>query len=120
MQRISDSELEVMKILWELDKATSSQIVEILIEKTDWNQKTIQTLITRLVSKEAISVDKTNKRMYIYTSNIKEDQYKSYINKSLLKKLYNSSVSLMISSFIKDNKLSKDDIKELKDLLDKE
>jgi len=56
--QITEAELEVMKILWEYGKATSSQIVERLTETTEWKPKTIQTLITRLVNKGAVGAEK--------------------------------------------------------------
>ena len=59
-QNISESELEVMKILWKTNKATSAEIIELLKDKTEWKPKTIQTLITRLASKEFVNVDKSN------------------------------------------------------------
>lgn len=120
MIQISEAELEVMKILWKIKEGASSQIIEELETKTDWKPKTIQTLITRLVAKEAITVDKSNKKMYIYSPNIEENEYKKYANESFLQKLYNGSINLMLSSFIKDKKLSKEDISELKKMLDEE
>lgn len=116
--QISESELEVMKVIWELGSATSSQIVEQLKKTTDWKPKTIQTLITRLASKEAIEVDKSNKKSYIYMPKISEEEYKSFASTSFIEKLYNGSINMMIASFIKNKKMSKDDIEELKNLLD--
>lgn len=118
--KISEAELEVMKILWDLGKATSSEIIDILIQSTDWKPKTIQTLITRLASKGAIVSEKTNGKAFIYTPNIKEEEYKSEANKSFLQKLYNGSLSRMVASFIKDEKLSKEEINKLKKLLHEE
>jgi len=116
--QISESELEVMKILWQLGSATSSQIVEKLSKTTEWKPKTIQTLITRLVSKEAVEVDKSNKKPYIYLPKINEEEYKAFASTSFIERLYNGSVNMMISSFIKNKKMSKEDIQELKNLLD--
>lgn len=118
--QISEAELEVMKILWELESATSGEIVEKLSKTSEWKPKTIHTLITRLVSKEAITAEKLDGKSYIYSPKVKEEEYKNYANKSFLQKLYNGSLNLMLSSFIKQQKLSKDDIEELKNILDKE
>lgn len=116
-QNISESELEVMKILWKTNKATSAEIIELLKDKTEWKPKTIQTLITRLVSKEFVNVDKSNKKSYIYSPNICEREYKNYASKSFLEKLYNGSINKMVLSFVKDKRLSKEEIEELKDIL---
>ena len=118
--QISEAELEVMKILWELGNATSSQIVDSLTKTTEWKPKTIQTLITRLSSKGAIKSENTGSKAYLYSPLISEGEYKTYANNSLLQKLYNGSLNLMLTSFIKEQKLSKEDIDSLKKLLDEE
>ena len=106
-QNISESELEVMKVLWKAKKATSAEIIENLKDKSEWKPKTIQTLITRLVSKDFVNVDKSNKKSYIYSASISEKEYKNYASKSFLEKLYNGSINKMVLSFVKDKKLSK-------------
>ncbi|TYQ12670.1 UNVERIFIED_CONTAM: BlaI family penicillinase repressor [Acetivibrio alkalicellulosi] len=120
MPQISEAELEVMKILWELEKATSSQIIERLTQTTDWKPKTIQTLITRLASKNAINTEKINSKAFIYSPIVNEDEYKRFANKSFLQKVYNGSLNLMIASFLKEKKLTKKEIDDLKRLLEEE
>lgn len=118
--QISESELEVMKILWELGHAKSSAIVDRLTEITNWKPKTVQTLITRLVAKGAIQAQKTEKKAYIYAPIISESEYKAYANDSFLQKIYNGSIHLMLASFVKENKISKAEIDTLRKLLDEE
>lgn len=120
LPQISEAELEVLKILWNLGPQTSSEIIDQLDQTTHWKPKTIQTLITRLVSKGAINTDKTNSKAFIYSPVVSEEEYKSYANESLLHKLYNGSFSSMLTSFIKEQKLTKQEIEELKELLDEE
>lgn len=118
--QISEAELEVMKVLWELGQATSSQIIESLMLKTQWKPKTIQTLITRLVSKEAVKAKATGSKAFLYAPAVKEEEYKAFVNESFLKKIYDGSINLMLASFIKEKKLSKADIENLKRLLEEE
>lgn len=116
-QNISESELEVMKVLWKINEGSSAQIIEQLKDNSDWKPKTIQTLITRLVSKGFIDVDKTNRKLFIYKPAISEREYKDSASKSFLEKLYNGSINKMVLSFVKENKLSKEEIDELRDIL---
>ena len=116
--QISEAEIEVMKVLWEKGDVTAKEII-VEIEKTnDWKPKTIQTLISRLVAKGAVSTVKKDAKSYIYSSTVKKEAYQSYANKSFIKKLYNGSLNLMLASFIKDAQLSKKDIEELKNILE--
>lgn len=120
LAQISESELEVMKILWELGQATSSQIVERLTNTTEWKPKTIQTLITRLTAKRAIKAEKTGTKAFLYSPLVGQSEYRAYASKSFLQKVYNGSLNLMIASFIKDHKISPAEIDSLKKLLDEE
>lgn len=120
MPQISESELEVMKVIWELKEATSSQIIDVLIQITEWKPKTVQTLITRLVSKKAIKAEKAEGKAFLYSPLVSEEEYKSYANDSFLQKVYNGSVSLMLTSFVKEQKITKAEIESLKQILDEE
>ena len=120
MPQISDAELEVMKILWETGDTTSTQIIEHLSETSDWKPKTIHTLIARLVEKKVIDAKKTDGRSYLYSANVAEEDYKSYASKSFLKQLFNGSINLMVANYVKEQKLTKTEIDELKKLLDEE
>lgn len=116
--KVTESELEILKVVWSLNRATTNEITNILVSSTSWNPRTIQTLISRLTQKEVLGIEKINKRTYMYFPLVTEDEYRVFANKSLLNKLYNGSLSLMMSAFIKNMNLSKTDIEQLKKLLD--
>lgn len=120
MPQISEAEYEVMKVLWELKEATSTQIVEKLESVSNWKPKTIHTLITRLVTKGAVLAQKIDGKSYMYSPNIDEEDYKSFVSKSFIQRMFNGSLNLMLSSFIKENKLTEEELSELKKLLDEE
>ncbi|ATW26814.1 BlaI/MecI/CopY family transcriptional regulator [Candidatus Formimonas warabiya] len=118
--QISESELEVMKILWALGQATSAQIIERLTQTTEWKPKTIHTLITRLGAKGAIKAENTGSKAFIYFPLVSEGEFKSFASRSFLEKIYNGSLNLMLATFIKEQKISKEEIDGLKKLLDEE
>ncbi|TCT15430.1 CopY family transcriptional repressor [Natranaerovirga pectinivora] len=118
--QISESELEVMKILWEVGDSTSANIVEVLTNRTDWKDKTVYTLINRLVAKGAIKAEKTDGKAYIYSPSISEIDYQEFANNSFIQKVYNGSVKMMLTSFVKEHKITKEDIDNLKRILDEE
>ena len=117
LPKISDSEFEVMKIIWEISPVKTKQITELLSTKKDWTEQTIKTLINRLLKKDAISFKKEG-RTYLYYPLINEKDYINRESKSFLQKFYQGSLNAMFSNFIKDKSLSKSDIEELKKLLD--
>jgi len=116
--QISEAELEVMKLLWKNEKMTSPEIVEELLKTSEWKDKTILTLINRLVKKGAVNAEKESGKAFLYSANINEDAYKQEQSNSLINKLFNGSISLMMSNFVKSNKISNEDIEELKRILE--
>jgi len=115
---ISDAELEVMKIIWKNPNVTANSIIDELESKTDWKPNTVKTLINRLLKKKVISFNKKGKEYYYYAL-LEEKTYMNAESESFLKKLFNGSINSMVLDFVKSKKLSKKEIEELKDILNK-
>lgn len=116
MNNISDSEWKVMKVVWNNSPILASEIVEKLESDTGWNPKTIHTLIRRLVTKGAITAKK-EKTYYSYYAAVSENECVKKETKTFLEKCFNGSFNMLMSNFIKDEKLSEEDIEELQELL---
>lgn len=114
---ISDSELEVMKLIWRDNPVTSEEIINELTKKTDWSPQTIKTFITRLVKKEIISYNKSG-RTYLYFPLILQNEYIKKENKSFLQKIYDGAVNKLVLNFIEQEDLSVSDIDELQKILE--
>ncbi len=113
--KIADSELEVLKLLWENNEPMSMpQIRSILIDKTGWTESTIKTLLYRLCDKEVVIAEK--KDVFYYRPLITESQYNEYATATLIDKLYNGSAKNLLASLIGSNKLNDEDIQELTEM----
>ena len=117
LPKISDAEWEVMKIIWKNDSITSTRIIKELQEKTNWKASTIKTLINRLLNKEAINFTKEGKEYY-YFSIISEEDCIREESEGFLNKVFNGSFNSMVINFVKSQKLTEDEINELKSILD--
>ena len=110
--KITDSELEVMKLLWQSDKAlTITELREKLQKSKSWEPATIKTLVSRLVSKGVIRQEKRN--VYYYSPLISETEYNAWATSDLIKKLYNGSARKLVSALVHSDDLTKEDIDEL-------
>ncbi len=118
LPQISESEYEVMKIVWKDAPISTNEITDKLLKTTTWSPKTIQTLIKRLVTKGALTYEKQS-RMFVYTPLIKENEYIIQESNSFLKRFYNGNITTMVSAYIEDEKLSETEIKHLRALLEK-
>lgn len=93
-------------------------MIEALEVTMDWKPKTIRTLINRLVQKEAVSYHQDKGRMYAYYPLVSQDSYLHVETKSLLKRFYGAAFKPLLVNFLKEEKLSSEDINELKRILD--
>ena len=114
-ERISDSELEVMKLLWKAgEPVTSTAIREQLQRSMGWEATTIKTLISRLVHKEVISQEK--RKVFYYRALISEKDYNTWATSRLINKLYKGSAAALVAALVDSQGLSEGDINELREL----
>ncbi|MBR3966335.1 MAG: BlaI/MecI/CopY family transcriptional regulator [Clostridia bacterium] len=114
---IGDAELEIMKVIWRAKEPITSLDIGKAVEDKDWKKTTIATFLARLVEKGALAAEKQGK-LYYYTPLITEKEYKRSQTKKLISNLYDGSVRDFAVSFFKEQKLSEEDIKELKAIFD--
>ena len=114
-ERISDSELEVMKLLWKAgEPVTSTVIREQLQSSMGWEATTIKTLISRLVHKEVISQEK--RKVFYYRPLISEREYNAWATSRLINKLYKGSAAALVAALVDSQGLTDGDIDELRAL----
>lgn len=114
-ERISDSELEVMKLLWKAgEPVTSTVIREELQRSMGWEATTIKTLISRLVHKEVVSQEK--RKVFYYCPLISEKEYNNWATSRLINKLYKGSAAALVAALVDSQGLSEGDINELREL----
>ncbi len=111
--KISDAELEVMRILWREEQAVSfGDIRTELSEKTGWEKSTIATLLRRLQKKGAVSVQE--KEVHYYMPNLTKEDYVMQKKRSLIDKLYDGSTKNFVAALCQNGELTEADIDELK------
>ncbi|WP_297437921.1 BlaI/MecI/CopY family transcriptional regulator [uncultured Clostridium sp.] len=115
--KISEAEWQVLKVIWDSPKITASLIIESLKDREEWKSSTVKTLINRLLTKNAIGYEKLGKE-YLYYALIEEDECVIKESESFLDRVFNGSINSMVLGFVKSQKLSKDEITELRNILD--
>ena len=116
LPQISEAEFQVMKIVWNHAPINTNEITDRLIKTTDWNPKTIHTLIKRLVTKGALTYEKQG-RIFVYTPLVKKEEYISQESRSFLERFYGGNITDMLSAYIKNDRLSEEEIRKLRSML---
>lgn len=115
--KITESEWSVMEILWSTDFATIGEIKKALAS-TDWSDSTIKTLVRRLVSKKAIAIN-TDEAVFRYYPLISQQDCQRKETKNFINRVYEDSVSMLVTNLVADSNLSEKERKELLDLIEK-
>ena len=114
-QQISDSELELMKIVWASGgTALYAQIMEELAKAgRTWQKNTVITLLSRLVDKGLLKSSKIGRRNQ-YAALVTQADYQTAQARTLLNKLYQGSAKGLVATLIQGELLSPADYEELK------
>lgn len=118
MKKLSDAELEIMQVLWShTEPLTSNQILSEIGENRNWKLASLMTVLARMAEKEAVYCDRSTRTNY-YTALVAEEEYKLMESETLLDRLYNKSAKNLIACLYQGKKMSKENIKELREYLD--
>ena len=119
MPAITNSELELMKILWESSPLTTPELAARAAAACGWNGSTVKTLLARLVEKGAL-LQEGEKRSYSYRPLLSREEYREEAGKRLAAQAFDDDCAAMVSFFVRRGKLSAADLAELKRLLDEQ
>ena len=114
--KLFDSELKVMDVLWKEGDKTAKQISDILKEEIGWNMNTTYTVIKKCIEKGAIERQEPK---FFCKALITREQIQKAETNELINKLFDGSKMQFFSAFLSEDKLSKEEISELKELVNK-
>jgi BlaI family penicillinase repressor len=112
---ITESEWLVMQVLWKKSPLTLGEIAKKLDGKADWNKTTINTLLRRLMKKEAVSYKEA--RFYKYYPLVTERECLKAEMKDILNKFFYSSPQKLMATLVESEDFTQNDITELEKLL---
>ena len=116
VSKITDSEVKVIRVLWEADcELPIADIRKTLEQTSKWETSTIKTLLRRLCEKGVVLA--TKKEVFYYRPAVSEAEYNEYTTQSLIDRLYSGSAKNLVASLLGSNKLDASDIEELRTLL---
>ena len=114
-EKISESELEVMRVLWEAgDALPVTEIRRTLQERRGWEATTVKTLVQRLCQKGGVSQEKRN--VFYYSPLVSEREYNDWAANDLVRRLFRGSAKELVATLVKSEGLSAEDLSELREL----
>ena len=114
---ITDAEWKVMLAFWERGDLNLREVVEALAAGTDWKLRTVQTLIRRLVSKGALSVEEKG-RDFRYSAAFSQAECQHDESRSFLGRVFEGRLVPFMAGMVENEEISHEEINELRQLLD--
>ncbi len=116
-QTITDSEYEVMKILWTAEEPLGLGEIMRRLPDNRWTRNTVATLLARLSEKGIAGYEKHGK-VNMYFAAMKKEDYSRKETKSLLSRLYNGSIKNLVAALYEKEEITGDELDALRKMLD--
>lgn len=116
--KLSKTEEDLMNHLWKLEKAFMKDLLEAYPEPKPATT-TIATLLKRMTDKGFVAYNLFGKSREYYPLVKKKDYFSKHVN-GLIKNFFNDSASQFASFFTKETNLTKEELEDLKTLIDNE
>ena len=114
MKKLGDTEIEIMKILWEKSQPmTSGEILEGLNVSKSWKLSSLMTALERLAGKGFVVCDRSTRTNY-YSAIISKEEYQTAESKFFLERIFSNSVQKLVANLYDGEAISKEDLTSLK------
>ena len=115
-ERISGAEHEIMEVLWQDSPLTAAEVAARVPASREWSIRTVKTLLSRLLSKGAITHEEEGRR-YLYRPAVAREDYVAQESRRLLDRLFGGRLTPLVAHLAERDSLSEHDIAEIEALL---
>src|SRR5881227_2787590 len=115
---IPDSELDVLKVLWDRGQSTVREVLETLRAAwRQWTYATVATLLDRLETKGVVTSDRSE-LAFVYRPVISNQEVRQKRVNNLVDKLYQGEPGLLVLHLLKSHPIDPDQAKQVRALLE--
>ncbi len=114
MEKLFDSELKVMEVLWREGDATAKHISDVLTDSVGWNINTTYTLIKRCIKKGAIARSEPNFQCHALVT---KEEVQQRETRELIDRVYDGSAGKLFAALLGSRKLSQEQLEKLRQIV---
>lgn len=115
----TNSELEILNVLWKRGPSTVRDVHEELGTKRDVGYTTILKLMQLMADKGLVTRDESA-RSHVYTAAVQEKKVKRHIVSDLMERVFDGSTANLVMQALSSRKASKEELDQIRELLDKQ
>lgn len=113
---LSKSELEIMQYIWSINSEVTATDIRQHFSDKNWSKQSVGTFLKRLVKSNFLKIRQESLTKYYYSATMTEQEYSVLPAKTILKNVFNNSLSKFACALF-SNDVSDDDIQKLETLL---
>ena len=114
--KLFDSEIKLMDLIWMHEPVSAKELSLIAEKEIGWNKNTTYTVIKKAIDKGYV---KRSEPDFVCTSLISKEDVSKSETKSLVDRLFGGSKKALFSALLEDEELSKEEIAELRAMIEK-
>lgn len=116
MEKLTNKEEEIMRVLWDLEKAFVKEVLaELKDQKLHYN--TVSTIIRNLEEKAFVSHTAYGKT-HQYFPVVSKEQYRKQFMNLATKRFFDNSFKSVVSYFAKEEKISAQELREILEIIE--
>ena len=114
---LTDSELRLMRIIWDLTPCTVGDVVDALPKDEPLAYSTVLTTMRILEEKGYVCHEKSG-RAFVYSPIVQPKEARTDALHYVMDRFFNNSPELLLANVMEDENISIDDLKEIQSMLD--
>ena len=114
MEKVYEGEYRFLNILWENEPIASPKLVQLCNERLGWKKSTTYTVIKKLIDKGIVKNENT-----IVSALVTKEEVDRQDREDLLQRTSKGNIPAFFAAFLKDRKLSKEDVEHIRDIIDR-
>ncbi|MBK8201664.1 MAG: BlaI/MecI/CopY family transcriptional regulator [Bdellovibrionales bacterium] len=116
-KRLTETELELMTILWRLGEGSVADVIEQLPRERDLAYTSVSTILRILEQKEILKTRKAG-RGHIYIPRLKKNDYEAKTVRHVVERVFDGTPVALVRQLLDSVKLDEKELRELKNLVD--
>ncbi len=114
---LTETELELMTILWKLGEGSVAEVLESLPKKRDLAYTSVSTIL-RILEQKGILKTRKEGRGHIYIPQVKKTEYEAKTVKHVVERVFDGSPVALVRQLLNSGQLNESDLQELKNLIE--
>lgn len=111
--KLFDGEYKFLQVIWRHEPVNSTQLCKLCLEQLGWKKSTVYTVLRKLCDRGVVQNENS-----IVTAFVQEAQVQQYESQAVLEKTFHGSLPTFVAAFLKDKKLSDQEVQQLKKMIE--